>query len=198
MTSAATHDSLVRRGLRLEYLTLGWNAFEGIVAITAGILAHSVALTAFGLDSSLEVFASMVAIWQLRGSDPARDRRALRLIGACFLVVAVYVGVQATLDLALQRHPGTSPVGVALTAAAAAMMILLGVAKLRVGRDLDNPVLKAEARFSLVDAGLSTTVLVGLVLNLAFGLWWADAAAALVLAAFALKEGIEGVRVTRG
>jgi len=103
-------------------------------------------------------------------------------------VVAVYVGVQATLDLVLRRHPGTSPVGVALTAAAAVAMVLLGVAKFRVGRRLNNPVLKAEARFSLVDAGLSMTVLLGLVLNLAFGLWWADAAAALVLAAFALKE----------
>jgi divalent metal cation (Fe/Co/Zn/Cd) transporter len=195
--SAPTRSALVRRGLRLEYLTLAWNAFEGALAITAGILAHSVALTAFGLDSSLEVFASMVTIWQLRGSTAARDRRALRLIGACFLLVAAYVGVQATLDLALRRHPGTSPLGVALTASAAVAMILLGVAKLRVGRQLDNPVLMAEARFSLVDAGLSITVLVGLVLNLAFGWWWADAAAALVLAAFALKEGIEGVRSER-
>ena len=195
--SAPTRAALVRRGLRLEYLTLAWNAFEGTVAITAGILAHSVALTAFGLDSSLEVFASMVTIWQLRGSTAARDRRALRLIGACFLLVAGYVAVQATLDLALRRHPGTSPVGVALTASAAVAMIALGVAKLRVGRQLDNPVLKAEARFSLVDAGLSLTVLAGLVLNLAFGWWWADAAAALVLAAFALKEGIDGVRVTQ-
>jgi divalent metal cation (Fe/Co/Zn/Cd) transporter len=192
--SATTRATLVRRGMRLEYLTLVWNALEGTVAIGAGIIAHSVALTAFGLDSSLEVFVSMVTIWQLRGSTGARDRRALRLIGACFLVVAAYVGIQASLNLLLRHHPGMSSVGVALTAAAVVAMLLLGTAKLRVGRRLDNPVLTAEARFSLVDAGLSSTVLVGLVLNLAFGLWWADATAALVLAAFALKEGLGGVR----
>lgn len=187
-------EPLVRRGIRLEYVTLGWNALEGILAITAGLIAHSVALTAFGLDSSLEVFASTVALWQLRGGTTARDRIALRAIGVCFLAVALYVGVQASIDLLLRHHPGTSAFGVALTGAAAVVMLWLGVAKQRVGRELGNPVLIAEARFSLVDAGLSSTVLAGLVLNLAFGWWWADATAALVLAVFAFSEGVKGVR----
>jgi divalent metal cation (Fe/Co/Zn/Cd) transporter len=189
-----THERLVRRGLRLEYVTLVWNVFEGAGALVAGLLAHSVALTAFGLDSSLEVFASLVAIWQLKGTTSRRDRTALRLIGACFLLVAGYVGIQATIDLVKGHHPGTSAAGVALTAAAAIVMLVLGILKNRVGRELDNPVLMAEARFSLVDAGLSATVLLGLVLNLALGWWWADAAAALVLAAYSLREAVEGLR----
>jgi divalent metal cation (Fe/Co/Zn/Cd) transporter len=191
---ATTHDRLVRRGLRLEYVTLVWNVFEGAGALVAGLLAHSVALTAFGLDSSLEVFASLVAIWQLNGTTTRRDRMALRLIGACFLLVAAYVGIQATADLVRGHHPGTSVVGAALTAAAAVVMLVLGTLKNRVGGELENPVLMAEARFSLVDAGLSATVLLGLVLNLALGWWWADAVAALVLAAYSLKEAIKGLR----
>ncbi len=194
MRTTADHDRLVRRGLRLEYVTLAWNVFEGAGALVAGVLAHSVALTAFGLDSSLEVFASLVAIWQLKGASSRRDRAALRLIGACFLLVAGYIGAQATIDLLRGHHPGSSAVGIALTAAAAIVMLVLGTLKNRVGRELDNPVLMAEARFSLVDAGLSTTVLLGLVLNLALGWWWADAVAALVLAAYSLKEAIEGLR----
>ena len=192
--AATPHDALVRRGLRLEYVTLGWNVFEGAAALTTGIMAHSVALTAYGLDSSLEVFASLVAVWQLKGSDGRRDLRALRLIGGCFLAVAAYVGVQAVTDLVRGHHPGSSPLGIALTATSAAVMMTLGAAKGRVGRALDNPVLQAEARFSRVDAGLSATVLLGLVLNLALGWWWADAVAALVLAAYSLREGIEGLR----
>lgn len=188
-----SHDRLVRHGLRLEYVTLAWNVFEGATALAAGLVAHSVALTAFGLDSSLEVLASLVAIWQLKGSTGRRDRLALRLIGGCFLLVAGYVGVQATIDLVHKHHPGTSAIGVILTAAAAIVMLLLGTLKNRVGKELENPVLRAEARFSLVDAGLSLTVLMGLLLNLTLGWWWADAAAALVLAAYSLKEAIEGL-----
>jgi divalent metal cation (Fe/Co/Zn/Cd) transporter len=195
-TEDETHWDLRRRALRLEYATIVWNAFEGAAAIAAGIVAHSVALTAFGLDSAIEVLASSVAAWQLREGGPHRDRAALRIIGACFLVVAAYVGVAATLRLISGERPHGSPFGIAITGAAVVMMTFLGAAKSRLGRTLGNAVLMAEARFSLVDAGLSATVLLGLALNLALGWWWADPVAALAIAVLAVVEGAEGVRAS--
>ena len=195
-TEDETRRDLRRRALRLEYTTIAWNAFEGAAAIAAGIVAHSVALTAFGLDSAIEVLASSVATWQLREGGPHRDRAALRIIGACFLVVAVYVGIAAILRLMSGKHPHGSPFGIAITAAAVVVMTILGAAKSRLGRVLGNAVLLAEARFSLVDAGLSATVLLGLALNLALGWWWADPVAALAIAMLAVMEGFEGVRAT--
>jgi divalent metal cation (Fe/Co/Zn/Cd) transporter len=191
---APAAPALRRRALRLEYVTIAWNAVEGTLAIVAGILARSVALTAFGLDSSVEVFASSVAAWQLRGASDRRERLALRLIGACFLVVALYVGFEAVRRLLGHRRAGTSPAGVVITSAAAVIMSGLGLSKRRIGRALGSAVLQAEARFSLVDAALSVTVLIGLVLNLAFGWWWADPGAALVLALYSLREAAEGLQ----
>jgi divalent metal cation (Fe/Co/Zn/Cd) transporter len=195
-------SSLRARGLRLEYVTVGWNAFEGAAAITAGLVAHSIALTAYGLDSSVEVFASAIAVWQLRREPAAQggDRsegRALRAIAACFLVVGVYVAAQSIRDLAGGTRPQHSPFGIAITVAACAVMTWLGVAKGRVARTLDHPVLSAEARFSLVDAALSATVLVGLALNALAGAWWADPAVALAVALFALREAWNGARESR-
>lgn len=194
MAGPVRTEALRRRALRLEYVTIAWNAVEGGLAILTGLLAHSVALTAFGLDSSVEVFASAVAAWQLRGASERRERLALRLIGACFLVVGLYVGIEAVRHLTGRRRADTSPAGVALTAAAAVIMSALGVSKRRIGRSMGSAVLQAEARFSLVDAALSVTVLIGLVLNLAFGWWWADPAVALVLALYSLREAAEGLR----
>jgi divalent metal cation (Fe/Co/Zn/Cd) transporter len=185
------------RGLRLVYITIGWNAFEGVASLILGIAAHSVALTAYGLDSSLEVFVSGVAAWQLLGDTTVRDRPALRAIGASYLVVAVYVAVQSILQLSSGARPEASPVGIGLTAAAAVVMTVLGVLKGRVAREIENRVLAAEARFSLVDAALSVTVLVGLTANAVTGWWWADPVVALLLAAFALQEGLQGVRADR-
>lgn len=176
------------------YVTIGWNAFEGAGAIIAGIAAGSVALTAFGLDSSVEVFVSAVAAWQLRAETDRRDRAALVVIGICFVLVALYVGAESVLHLVAGARPEGSPVGIALTASAAVIMTFLGLAKGRIGAKLANEVLSAEARFSLVDAGLSATVLTGLVLTATLGWWWADPVVALGLALLALKEGVEGVR----
>jgi divalent metal cation (Fe/Co/Zn/Cd) transporter len=192
--------SLRRRALRLEYVTVAWNAFEGAAAIVAGLVAHSIALTAFGLDSSIEVLASGVAAWQLRsvgrGSDASAERverRALRTIAICFLAVGAYVGVQAVREVAKGSRPHSSPFGIAITAAACAVMLVLGVRKRSLARQLENRVLAAEATFTLVDGALSATVLVGLCLNALAGLWWADPAAAVAIALFALNEGREGL-----
>jgi divalent metal cation (Fe/Co/Zn/Cd) transporter len=198
MTENPTRSRLRQRGLRLEYLTLAWNAFEGAAAITAGLVAHSIALTAFGLDSCVEVFASGVAAGQLRStagtadSQSRAERRALRSIAACFLGVGVYVGIQSIRDLVGGTRPEHSPFGIAITAAACLVMAWLGVTKRRVGCELGNLVLSAEASFSLVDSALSATVLLGLGLNALAGVWWADPAVAIAVATFALREGREG------
>jgi divalent metal cation (Fe/Co/Zn/Cd) transporter len=182
-----------RRGLRLEGATIAWNAVEGAVAISAGIAAHSIALTGFGLDSSVEVFASAVAAWQLRSPTPARSRIAIRLIGACFLLIAAYVGFESLHRLAGGHHATPSLLGLVVTAASVVVMSGLGFAKLRLADRMDNEALHAEAAFSLVDAALSATVLLGLASDRVLHWWWADPAAALVVALVAAREGARGI-----
>ena len=185
---------LRRWAFRLEYVTVAWNAFEGSAAIVAGIAAGSVALVAFGLDSSVEVVASLVVIWELRGIDRGRERRALRLIGIAYFVVAVYVAWDAIGALLGGARPAASPAGMLLLAATVVVMGALGVAKLRVGRRLDSSTVRADGRFSLVDASLALTVLFGLVLTAAIGWWWADSVFALLIAGLAGREGVEAWR----
>lgn len=185
---------LRRRAFRLEYVTVAWNTLEGVASIVAGLLAGSVALVAFGLDSSVEVFASLVVIWELRGVDRGRERRALRLIGVGYLVVAIYVAWDASRALLIGAHPAPSPIGMILLAATVLVMAALGVAKLRVGRLLPSPTVSADGRFSLIDAGLALAVLIGLGLNAAFDWWWADGVLALLIALLAAREGIEAWR----
>ena len=191
---SASQAALIRRGLLLEYLTIAWSVLSALVATGAGIAAGSIALVSFGLDSVIEVFAGVVVVWQLRGTPGGRDRSALRLIGLAFLLLAAYVLVQAARSLLTQSRPEDSPVGIALTAGALIVMALLGVAKGRTGTRLGNPVLQTEAKVTLVDAGLSATLLAGLILNAVLGWWWADPLAALGLAALAVNEGIEALR----
>jgi divalent metal cation (Fe/Co/Zn/Cd) transporter len=194
MSQISRDSALLRHGLRLEYATLVWNLLEGTGAIAAGIAAHSVALTAYGLDSAVEVLASGVTVWHLRGTSERREKRALRIIGGCYLVVAVYIGAEATRHLVRGARPHGSPLGIALTAAAVAVMTILGMWKRSVGHALDNNVLIAEANFSLIDGALSGTVLLGLALYSALGWWWADAAAGIAVALLAAFEGVENLR----
>jgi divalent metal cation (Fe/Co/Zn/Cd) transporter len=200
MTDDAAFDTepesaaLRRRAFRLLYVTVAWNTLEGVAAITAGLVAGSVSLVAFGLDSSVEVFASVVVIWELHGIDRGRERRALRLIGVGYLVVAVYVAWDATRALLSGDHPATSPLGMLLLAATVVVMGMLGVAKLQIGGRLHSPTVRADGRFSLVDASLALTVLLGLTLTAAFGWWWADGVLALLIALLAAREGLEAWR----
>lgn len=186
--------TLRRRAFRLLYVTVAWNTLEGVAAIAAGLMAGSVSLVAFGLDSSVEVFASVVVIWELRGVDTGRERRALRLIGVGYLVVAVYVAWDATRALLSGDHPASSPVGMLLLAATVVVMGMLGVAKLRVGERLPSPTVRADGRFSLVDASLALAVLLGLTLTAVFGWWWADGVLALLISLLAAREGLEAWR----
>lgn len=196
MSAADTDERrrLRNRALLIEYLTIGWNCFEGAASIVAGVAAASVALIAFGLDSSVEVFASAVVVWELRGAGGGRERRALRLIGGAYLVVAVYVLQDAARSLLAQHHAAASPGGIALMVATIGVMNALAFAKLRTGRALGSATVLADATFSFIDAGLSATVLLGLLLNALAGWWWADQGLAILIALYAGREGIEALR----
>jgi divalent metal cation (Fe/Co/Zn/Cd) transporter len=181
-------NRLLRRGLTLEWLTLAWNVAGVAVLAFAAIRARSVALAGFGLDSLVEIGASLVVIWHLSGAGEERQRRALRLIGIAFVSLAAYLAGQSTWALATAYHAGHSPTGIAWTAITALVMFALARAKDRTGAALDNPVLCAEAKVTLIDGTLAACVLLGLVLNAAAGWWWADPVAAYVLVLYGARE----------
>jgi len=197
-TATAGHHAatatLRRRGIRLAVLIIVWDVIEGAVAVTAGLAAGSIALIGFGIDSSIEVFAASVVIWQLRGGAHARTRTALRLIAITFYVLAAYVGFESVRDLVGQDKAGGSLVGIVLNVVALSVMVPVAFAQRRTGTALGNPVLVAQAQETWVSNYLSISLLVGLGLNAAFGLWWADPAVALLVAAIALREGTEAWR----
>jgi divalent metal cation (Fe/Co/Zn/Cd) transporter len=182
---------LLRRGRILEAITLAWNLAGIIVLAFAAIRARSVALAGFGLDSLIEIGASTVVLWELSGTGEERQRRALRLIGGAFLVLAAYLTVQSAIVLVSGYHPGHSPLGIAWTTFTAAIMFALAAGKARTGRTLGNPVLITEGRVTLVDGILALAVLSGLILNAVAGAWWADPLAALVIVFYALREARE-------
>ena len=180
--------ALVRRGFALEWATLGWNVAGIAVLSVAAVIARSVALAGFGLDSLIEIGASAVVIWELSGTGADRQRRGLRLIGYAFAALAAYLLIQSTAVLMSGYHPRHSVPGIVWTAVTAAVMFALAAGKARTGRALDNPVLRTEGRVTAVDGILATAVLLGLVLNAVAGWWWADPAAGYVLVYYAARE----------
>ncbi|MEX1007357.1 MAG: cation transporter [Acidimicrobiia bacterium] len=182
------HDHLLRRGLRLEYATLVWNVVGSAVLVAAAIATGSVALAGFGLDSMIEIFASIVVVWHLRNIATSRERTALGLIRLAFVGLAVYLSIQSVYALATHAEPRTSPIGIAWVSATFIAMLILAVGKARTGAALGNAVLSSEARVTLVDAVLAGAVLAGLVADAVLGWWWADALAGLVIVAYAVKE----------
>jgi divalent metal cation (Fe/Co/Zn/Cd) transporter len=194
-----SRQSLVRRSLFLNYSTLGYNSLEGLVAIAAGLTAGSIALVGFGLDSLIEVSASLAALWRLyRDNDERHRARAelvtLRIIGALFLALAAYVAMDALQALYTRTAPDESVVGIVLAALSLGVMPLLARAKGRVALALGSGALVAEARQTIFCTYLSAILLVGLLLNATVGWWWADPAAALVMVPFIAKEGLDGLR----
>jgi divalent metal cation (Fe/Co/Zn/Cd) transporter len=179
---------LLRRGRQLEAATLGWNVVGILVLGIAALHAHSVALIGFGVDSLIEIGASTVVIWELSGTGEQRQRRALRLIAAAFVALAVYLLIQTALVFATGYHPRPSPLGLAWTGVTAAAMFALAYGKRRVGIALDNPVLATEARVTVIDGLLACAVMLGLALNAAIDWWWADPAAGLAIVSYALRE----------
>jgi divalent metal cation (Fe/Co/Zn/Cd) transporter len=183
---------LRRRALAMQYATIAWNAGESILTITLGILAGSLALIGFGTDSVIEIFASLVVIWHLRGeAHRHRTRRALRMVGAAFVLLAVSLGLAAVRDLWTGRVPDESWPGIIYLAVTALVMFGLAVAKRRVAAELRSEPFSAEAEMTFLDGLLSTATLIGLLLNALLGWWWADPMAGLLIAVIAVREARE-------
>jgi len=158
--------------------------------LASAYAARSVALAGFGIDSVIEIFASVVVVWQLKAVNKDKEPLAERLIGVAFLLLAAYIAVQSTIVLLTRFHPGSSPLGIVWLALTCVVMFVLAYGKGRTGRALGNPVLQKEAKVTVVDGLLAAAVLVGLVLDAAFGLWWADPLAAFVIVYYGLREGV--------
>jgi divalent metal cation (Fe/Co/Zn/Cd) transporter len=187
-TSGEGDRLLLRRGRQLEIVTLLWNVVGVIVLAFAAIAARSVALAGFGLDSVIEIGASMVVLWELADVAQNRQHRAIRMIGSSFIALSVYLAAQSSIVLAVGFRPHHSPVGIGWTAVTALLMFALAAGKSRVGAALNNPVLKAEGRVTLIDGILAAAVLLGLVLNAFVGWWWADPVAGYVIIYYAIRE----------
>lgn len=187
-------EALLRRGLRLEYATLCWNVVECGVLMVAAVAARSVALAAFALDSVIEIFASLVVVWHLRGEEGTeRERRAVRRIGLAFLGLAAFVAVQTLVTLAAGIEPDESTLGIVWLGATVVAMFALARAKYLTGRDVGSRVLLTEAKVTMVDGSLAAAILVGLVLNAAFGWWWADLVGGLIIIVYGIREGLEAL-----
>lgn len=183
----------------MEYLTIGWNVIEGVVAVTAGLAAGSIALVGFGFDSTIEVVAASVVVWQFRaelrgGIDEEREQLALKVIAVTFFVLAAYVIVEAVRDLVVAEAAKPSKIGIVLAAVSLAVMPTLAWLKRRTGRQLASRTLVADSVETFLCAWLSAILLAGLILNATVGWWWADPVAALGIAGLATREGIEAWR----
>jgi divalent metal cation (Fe/Co/Zn/Cd) transporter len=195
--SPAQRGRLVARARQLAWLGLGWHVVEAAVAVTAGVVAGSVALVGFGADSLIEAAAGIVVLWLMadtRSASPAAERRAQQLIAASFVVLAAYIGIEAMRDLVAGHHPDASWVGIGLAVVTLATMPPLAIAKRSVGDQLGSSATASESRQTMLCAYLSAALLVGLLANAAAGLWWADPATGLVIAAVALREARDAWR----
>ncbi|MGV8977197.1 MAG: cation transporter [Cellulomonas sp.] len=191
----ARRDVLRRWIRRIVAATIAYNLIEAVIALASGAAASSGALIAFGLDSIVEVLSAAAVAWQFAGPDPeARERTALRVIAVSFFGLAAYVLLDTAFTVARLAEPAHSPVGIGLAAVSLVVMPLLSWAERTAGRELGSASAVADSKQTLVCSYLSGAVLIGLVLNQVVGWWWADPAAALVIAGFAIKEGIEAWR----
>ena len=186
----ARNAFLIRRGLWLEYLTLGWNVVGCVIVGFAAWQARSVALAGFGLDSLIEIFASLIVVWQLKRIKEHRERIALRLIGVAFFALALYILGQSIYTVTSGQHPLPSRLGLVWLTLTFVAMLLLAYGKQATGKKIKNAVLVTEARVTLVDAYLAGAVLVGIILNTTLGWWWADPLAGIVIVVYGVKEGL--------
>ncbi len=195
--AAGERPALVHRARLLAWAGIAWHFAEFAIAVAAGIAASSIALVAFGIDSLIESLAGFVVVWRFAERRPdveAAERKAQRLIAASFFVLAAYVTFEAVRTLTGGDRPGASVVGLVLAAVTIPVMVVLARAKRRVGLNLGSAATVSESVQNLVCSYLSVAVLLGLGANAAFGWWWADPVAALVIAAVALREGVDGWR----
>jgi divalent metal cation (Fe/Co/Zn/Cd) transporter len=188
---------LARRVKLLSWLSLGWMTLEGGIAILAGILAGSIALIGFGIDSAIEGLASAIIVWRFTGArvfSEAAETRAQKLVAIQFFILAPYVGYESVEALVEGERPDVSVLGIALSASSVVIMPYLGIAKQRLADRLGSAATKGEGRQNMLCAYLAAALLVGLVGNAAFGAWWLDPTVGLLIAGVAVKEGIEAWR----
>jgi divalent metal cation (Fe/Co/Zn/Cd) transporter len=195
----ADRAQAARRGVLLTWATIAYNSLEAVISVAAGLVAGSVALVGFGVDSGIELGSSVAGLWRLH-ADPSPERRvraerlSLRFIGVCFLLLAAYVLIDAARTLWARERPDESVVGIVVAACSLVVMPLLARAKRRVAARLASGALAAEARQTELCMYLSAILLGGLLLNATFGWWWADPVAALVMVPLIGHEGLEAVR----
>lgn len=187
------HAQHLKRGRKLEYFTLGWNILEAVVAIGAGLLAGSIALVGFGVDSFIESTSGAILLWRLASPvrGESREQLALRLVGVSFFLLAAYVCFEAVKSLVTSEEPKASLPGIVLVILSLIVMPLLARAKRRVAVDIASHALVADSRQTDICAYLSAIVLGGLALNALFGWWWADPVAALIMVPIITREGFE-------
>ena len=192
-------QAIARRGKHLEYFTIAWNSLEGLVAVVAGALAGSISLVGFGIDSFIEVTSGTVLLWRMGVDADVRrrernERLSLRIVGVCFLALAVYVGYESVSDLVSRKAPEHSVPGIILACVSLVVMPLLSRAKKKVGKELGSAAMHADAKQTDFCVYLSAILLIGLLLNAALGWWWADPAAALIMVPLIANEGVEAMR----
>lgn len=201
MSQAVTANRvrLVKRGRYLEYFTIGYNSLEGLVAVGAGLIAGSIALVGFGFDSLIEVTSGAILVWRLHADvDEARRERieaiSLRLVGACFALLAIYVTFDSVKSLIKHEAPQESIVGIVLAVVSVVVMPLLVRAKRKVARGINSGALMADSKQTELCTYLSAILLIGLLLNAFLGWWWADPVAALIMVPIIVKECVAGLR----
>jgi divalent metal cation (Fe/Co/Zn/Cd) transporter len=187
----------LQRGLRLEYFSLAYNALEAFVGIAAGLVAGSVALIGFGLDSVIEASSALILVWRLRSestgarTEEEAEVRAVKMVAVAFFALALYVGVNAVVEIGRGTHPEGSPAGMALAVTSLIVMPVLARRKHKLAGELNSRSMEADSKQTTLCTYLSGVLLLGLVTNSLFGWWWADPAAALVIAGLAASEGVE-------
>src|SRR5882724_11598917 len=194
VVNVTQRERSLRHGIRLEYLTVGWNILEGAVATLSGMIAGSVALVGFGIDSAIESTSGTVLLWRLhaerKGQDVERlENRALKLVGIGFCLLAVYVAVDAICTLVAKEAPRRSLVGIAVSVASLIVIPLLAKAERRNAAELNSAALQADSRQTSICAYLSAILLGGLLLNAVAGWWWADPASALAMVPSLRRRG---------
>jgi divalent metal cation (Fe/Co/Zn/Cd) transporter len=195
--ASAEYRRLANQAKWLSWASLAYMALEGLVAVVAGIVAGSVALIGFGIDSAIEGFASVVIVWRFTGSRFLSERaetRAQKLVAVQFFILAPYVAVEAVRALINGSHPEESIVGIALAASSLVIMPVLGRAKQRIGSRIGSSATASEGKQNMLCAYLAAALLIGLLGNALFGAWWLDAAVALFIALVAVQEGREAWR----
>lgn len=191
-------QAIARRGKHLEHFTIAWNSLEGLVAVVAGVFSGSIALVGFGIDSFIEVTSGVVLLWRMTvdADVPTRERNeklSLRIVGVCFLALAVYVGYESISDLVSRKSPEHSVPGILLASVSLIAMPLLSRAKKKVAKELGSAAMHADAKQTDFCVYLSAILLIGLLLNAGPGWWWADPVAALIMVPLIANEGVEAM-----